>query len=400
MVLIHAIWGERMAIKKTGIIGILAGMGPRSTAPFINLVYDECQKQYDAKDDFDFPKIIVYSLPTPFYANRPIDHAAMESALHAGIRDLEKIDVNFIAIACNTAHVYYPQLAKNTMTPLLNMVEITLREKSDSKQKIAVVAARPTFESEIYQKEIKRSGSEFIPVNWQSQIDDLIESVKTSKDAAFFRMQWQALLAQAEAAGAETVIIACLDLSAISEHIKCRLKIVDASRCLAHFIVKKWLKQETAAASWKKENFILDTDKEKLQYDRIHKFLTRTYWCEGIPLEVVTKAAQNSLCFGLYDTSQNNRPQIGFARVVTDSTTFAWLCDVYIEETYRGQGLSKWVMECVTSHPALKGLRRICLATKDAHTLYTKYGFEVTQTPANWMEIKDNDLYKKMKVTC
>lgn len=382
------------------MIGILAGMGPQSTAPFINLVYDECQRQYGAKDDFDFPKIVIYSLPTPFYTNRPIDHAAMESALRTGIRDLEKIEVNFIAIACNTAHIYYPQLAKSTKIPLLNIVEITLRERSDSKQKIAIIASRPTFESEIYQKEIERSGNEFLHINWQSQINGLIESTKTSKDAAFFKRQWRELLAQAEAAGAETVIIACLDLSAISVHIESSLKIVDASRCLAHSIVKKWLKQESVGTAWRKENFVLDTDQGKLQYDRIHSFLNRAYWCEGIPLEVVTKAAQSSLCFGLYDVSQNNRPQIGFARVVTDNVTFAWLCDVYVEVAYRGQGLSKWMMECVINHLKLKGLRRICLATKDAHTLYSKYGFEVTQTPANWMEIKDNDLYKKMKVAC
>lgn len=384
-----------MTKKRSGIIGILAGMGPRSTAPFLNLVYDECQKQYGAKDDFDFPKIVIYSLPTPFYANRPIDHAAMESALRAGLQDLEKLDVNFMAIACNTAHVYYSQLAKSVATPLLNMVEIALKEIS-GKRKIAVIAARPTIESEIYQKEIQSLGHHFISISWQDQVDNLIESLKDSKEPSFFKSQWKQLFVQAEAAGADMIIIACLDLSAISEYIESSLEVVDASRFLAHSIVQKWLRHEARSAEWKKENFLLSTDKEYLQYERIHEFLTGAYWCEEIPLAVVTKAVQGSLCFGLYDAAKNNR-QIGFARVVTDSATFAWLCDVYIEKEYRGQGLSKWMMDCVLSYPALQGLRRICLATKDAHELYAKYGFEVTQSPANWMEIKDNDLYKKMK---
>jgi len=89
----------------------------------------------------------------------------------------------------------------------------------------------------------------------------------------------------------------------------------------------------------------------------------------------------------------------GYGRVVTDTTTFAWLCDVYVHQDYRGKGLAKWMMESLTKHPGLKGLRRFCLATRDAHKLYAKYGFEPTRTPENWMEIKDNDLYKKSPVS-
>lgn len=150
---------------------------------------------------------------------------------------------------------------------------------------------------------------------------------------------------------------------------------------------------------WNKEDFILSTDKFRLQPDRIHKFLsTQAYWCLGIPLSVVKKAIEGSLCFGLFKVEGNKEVQVGFARIVTDGATFAWLCDVYIESELRGLGLSKWMMECLMSHPALKNLRRICLATKDAHPLYKKYGFEVTPTPQNWMEIKDNDLYKMTSV--
>lgn len=147
--------------------------------------------------------------------------------------------------------------------------------------------------------------------------------------------------------------------------------------------------------TWKQQDFTCSTDPSRLQVEKIHKFLsTEAYWCDSIPLSVVQKAIANSLCFGLYNSAGD---QIGFARIVSDFATFAWLCDVYIEKDYRGRGLSKWMMECILAHPDLKGLRRICLATKDAHSLYLKYGFEVTKTPGNWMEIKDNEIYKKVR---
>ena len=149
---------------------------------------------------------------------------------------------------------------------------------------------------------------------------------------------------------------------------------------------------------WQNGVYTISTDKSLLQVNRIHQFLSQeAYWCLDVPLSTVEQAILGSLCFGLYDESKNEKLQIGYARIISDRATFAWLCDVYIEKNYRNQGLSKWLMECVMSHPDLKGLRRICLATKDAHKLYEKYGFEVTKTPGNWLEIKDNDLYKRQK---
>ena len=136
---------------KKQTIGILAGMGPHSTAPFIEMLMTECQRQYGAKDDIDFPKVLIYSLPTPFYADRPVDNATMESALLSGLKDLERFGVGFAAIACNTAHIYYPQLVKSTRSPLLNMVELTIDAIPSETRKAALIASRPTVESEIYQ---------------------------------------------------------------------------------------------------------------------------------------------------------------------------------------------------------------------------------------------------------
>ena len=138
-------------------------------------------------------------------------------------------------------------------------------------------------------------------------------------------------------------------------------------------------------------NFEISDDKFLLQVDWVHKKLADTYWSKGIPRSTVLKAIGNSLCFGVYVGGQ----QAAFARVVTDQATFAWLCDVVVEEDMRGQGLGKALMTEIMRHPSLQGLRRICLATKDAHTLYERFGFKVTESPGNWMEIKDNEIYSR-----
>lgn len=141
---------------------------------------------------------------------------------------------------------------------------------------------------------------------------------------------------------------------------------------------------------WKQGEFTISTDRDRLQIEAIHRFLSEeSYWANKRTKEQTETAIKNSLPFGVY-TGEN---QIGFARVVTDYATFAYLGDVYILEEYRGQGLSKWLMEAIIDHPALQGFRRWVLATKDAHTLYEKYGFTPLKHPARWMEKAAPDAY-------
>lgn len=138
-------------------------------------------------------------------------------------------------------------------------------------------------------------------------------------------------------------------------------------------------------------DFSISTDKNKMDIDFIHGFLTRSYWAEGISKELVAKSVNGSLSFGVFNAGR----QIGFARVITDGATFAYLADVFIIEEFRGKGLSKWLMEVIFSHPDLQGLRRILLATKDAHGLYAKFGFVPLSIPERWMNIHHPDVYKK-----
>ncbi|HMR99545.1 MAG TPA: GNAT family N-acetyltransferase [Anaerolineales bacterium] len=129
--------------------------------------------------------------------------------------------------------------------------------------------------------------------------------------------------------------------------------------------------------------FTISTDNSRLDVDAICDFLSRAYWAKGRPRERTERALENSLVFGLYDGEK----QIGIARVVTDYAIFAYLCDVFVHEDYRSHGLGKWLIETVTSHPDLQGLRRWTLATRDAHGLYKQFGWDALGNAENWMEI-------------
>jgi GNAT superfamily N-acetyltransferase len=142
--------------------------------------------------------------------------------------------------------------------------------------------------------------------------------------------------------------------------------------------------------TFQREGYLISTDPAQLDLDAIHAYLVRAYWCEGIPRETMERAIANSLCFALL----RGKAQIGFARVITDSATYAYLCDVYVLENYRGKGLGKWLMECVMGHPALQGLRRFSLATRDAHGLYRQFGFRELSKPESMMEILRPDIYR------
>ena len=145
----------------------------------------------------------------------------------------------------------------------------------------------------------------------------------------------------------------------------------------------------TSGFERRRGTFLVSDDPARLDLDAIHDCLTASYWAEGISRELVARSLEGSIALGLYDGAL----QIGLARVITDRATFAYLCDVYVLEAYRGQQLGTWLMECVMAHAELQGLRRFMLATRDAHALYAKFGFTPPARPAAVMEILRPGLY-------
>lgn len=135
--------------------------------------------------------------------------------------------------------------------------------------------------------------------------------------------------------------------------------------------------------------YTISTDPARLDLDVIHGYLSRSYWAGARPRDVIEHSLRHSLNFGIYYTdpiAPNHEVQVGLARVITDYATFAYFCDVFVLEEHRGQGLGKWLIETVTNDPAIKDVARMMLATRDAHGLYSQYGFEPTARPEIWME--------------
>ena len=222
-------------------IGILAGMGPRSTAPFIDLIVAECQRQCGAKNDIDFPPMMIYSLPTPFYVDRPIDHGAMRGTICAGLQRLAAADVAFIAMPCNSAHIYYDQLTRCISVQLLNMVEIAVHAIPTSASRIALLGTRPTVAAGLYQPAIADGGRECVThERIQQRVDRLIQTIKTSPDHRPAGAQWNDLMDELVKQHVDTVLIACTDLNVVSTSYRGPMTLVDATHCLAAEIVQEW----------------------------------------------------------------------------------------------------------------------------------------------------------------
>jgi len=140
---------------------------------------------------------------------------------------------------------------------------------------------------------------------------------------------------------------------------------------------------------WQRDGYVISDERARLDMAAIHEFLSNeTYWATGRGKEIVERSIANSLPFGIY----HSKDLVGFARVVTDYATFAWVADVFVLPAYRGRGLAKWLMEVIVAHPQLQGFRRWVLATKDAHELYRRFGFRELHRPERWMERPDPNM--------
>ena len=216
------------------MIGILAGMGPKSTGPFVETVVAGCQTIYGAKHDIDFPHMMIYSCPTPFYMDRLIDHEAMKKAIIEGAQKLESTGVEFIAMPCNTAHLYFEELQHSLSIPILNIVDETLQAIPESTKRVALLATEATIQAGIYQDGITKRNIEYIHhEKWQTMINQIITCIKSGEIEAAQEL-WSALVLQLKD-DVDTTIIACTDLNVVANE-----EFVDSAQCLAEAIVKMY----------------------------------------------------------------------------------------------------------------------------------------------------------------
>ncbi|PGM65352.1 amino-acid racemase [Bacillus cereus] len=217
------------------MIGILAGMGPKSTGPFVDTVVAQCQTIYGAKHDMDFPHMMIYSCPTPFYMDRPIDHAMMKKAIIEGAQKLESTGVDFIAMPCNTAHLYFKELQHSLSIPILNIVDETLQAIPDNTKRVALLATQATVQAGIYQDGITKRDIEYIHnEKWQEMINQIITCIKCG-EVEEARKLWSALVLHLKNE-VDTAIIACTDLNVVANE-----DFVDSSQCLADAVVRMYL---------------------------------------------------------------------------------------------------------------------------------------------------------------
>ncbi|AJI40657.1 aspartate racemase family protein [Bacillus anthracis] len=217
------------------MIGILAGMGPKSTGPFVDTVVAECQTIYGAKHDMDFPHMMIYSCPTPFYMDRPIDHEAMKKAIIEGAQKLESTGAGFIAMSCNTAHLYFEELQQSLSIPILNIVDETLKAIPETAKRVALLETEATVQAGIYQDGIAKRNIEYIHYEqWQESINQIITYIK-SGEVEEARELWSALVLQLKDE-VDTAIIACTDLNVVASE-----DFVDSTQCLAKAVVRMYL---------------------------------------------------------------------------------------------------------------------------------------------------------------
>lgn len=224
-------------------LGVLAGMGPRSTGPFIDMLVAECQVVYGAKYDMDFPKMHIISLPTPFWPGKKIDDSAMIAALKQGIKELVRAEVSLIVIPCNLAHCYFTEMEEvSAGVPLLHIADSALESLPTVATKVALLATEPTLESRFYQARIEASGKEVIDSReLREMTTSLIELVKTKgfRDPDVQSM-WRNLMSVADSHKAEAVLVACTDLSPLITENSFSFVIVDTTASLSRATIKNF----------------------------------------------------------------------------------------------------------------------------------------------------------------
>ncbi|WP_241608500.1 aspartate/glutamate racemase family protein [Rosenbergiella australiborealis] len=230
-------------------IGVLAGMGPRSTAPFIDLLIDECQQQYGATYDIDFPEMHIISLPTPFFPGQALDDQAMVETLQRGINDLVNRQVNVIAVPCNLAHCYFSQLQQAAQgVPLLHIAETIIPALPSAPARITLLATEPTLEAGFYQEILSRAGREVIDTSvLRNKVTALIALIKAEGFSAPSVVQlWRELLTTISAMQSTHVVIDCTDLSPLLKSVPAEgLTFIDTSQYLAKATISVYVQAKT-----------------------------------------------------------------------------------------------------------------------------------------------------------
>ena len=228
------------------IVGALVGMGPNSTAPFYDLVMNYARKLYGAKNDLDFPEMVMISLPTPFIPGKELDHERMISTLTDAIVRLNSLEVNYIVIPCNLVHCYYEMMQKVSNAPILNIVTITVETLSKlplTKKSIALIATDSVADAGLYQKEILTKGFEvFHTRELQNKVNNLLIELKANQPADKINADWQDIINYLKINNCMASLIACTDISPCIKFDTSNLLFVDSIDALAKATIEQYIR--------------------------------------------------------------------------------------------------------------------------------------------------------------
>ena len=221
-------------------IGLLAGMGARSTGPFLDFVIEECQAQLDVRHEADYPPMVVFSWPIPYYFDRELDHADLQETIARGLEWLESTGVDFIAMPCNSAHVYYESLVERVTVPFINMIDAAVDAVSHEEGPVALLATRSTRDSGLYQRALEAQGLDVrCSEDMQARLDGILGRIREVSDLAEPRARFGELLADLSEEGARNGLIACTDLNYLVAG-ESPLPLVDSGQALAARVVAHW----------------------------------------------------------------------------------------------------------------------------------------------------------------
>ncbi len=223
------------------VIGILGGMGPRSTAPFLDMIVDECQQQLHLRTEADYPEMMVLSWPTPFDSLKPFDYEAIRTSVIKGLQKLESAGVDFISMPCNTAHVFFDELQAALAVPLLNMIAITCRSLPEDGP-VALFSTRAMRDSRVYEHQAALRGITVLRDHGlDTETDRLIADIKVAPDPHTLTGRWLELIERAASLGARSALVGCTDLNAVTDRTaKHSIRVIDATRMLARATVLTW----------------------------------------------------------------------------------------------------------------------------------------------------------------
>lgn len=222
-------------------IGILGGMGPRSTSPFLEMLLDECQKQYGAKYDIDYPQIVIYSLPTPFYLDKENNQEDLKNSIKDGLKRLNSFEVDIIGIPCNSAHLYFNYITNGIDTPVLNIIDETLNY-IEPNSRVALFATELTIKSRLYQNGLEQKNCKYVvKAEWQQTVNSIIKNIKNKEPIIEINKLWNDLITEVNNAKVDTIIIGCTDLSNLPYKGLKNTLIVDSSKKLASSIISRYV---------------------------------------------------------------------------------------------------------------------------------------------------------------